>query len=378
MNFQPRQFLSMLSSRRDGGIHFIEPFTNTITQNIKRKFPKEKGKKMNEEMLMFFHYGSSKEGKAKKKKKAGSWFETLNASQLKDLCKASKLKVSGTKAELCGRLFADSRIRDIGLSTQFHLKNSLKEKMLVQSGNKYAQVLRLINYEWGTGQVKRAATQIVIDQETGETVQTLKKRKINPKPETIYMRIQKKVKSASQKKYQTKYGSRSHAPGVYKMLKDLTEQFCIESNIVVTDSLLAFRVAKAGFKSLHDHWQFMEDPGYGENECRDAFEKLEIILKAVKDKLSLQAIEEMVVLLENLNACMSSYCINMGYSKIRSQSFSNCMVSDYDAQKYNVVHRAIRIIMPSYDEKSRPTKPKSKMLVSDIQGLALMNGIPYP
>lgn len=315
------------------------------------------------DMLGYGQLGRRKKTKKSKKKKADNWFETLTVTQLKDLCKAANFKISGTKADLCNRLLADHYTRDFSIATIFFLKRALKDQMLVQSGDKYTQVLRLIHNEKGTGQVKRAATEMTIDNSTGEQVQTLKKRKINPKPETMYTRVEKKIKAVSQKKYKSRYGYKRHAPDVFDLLGDLMKEFCIQSCVMETDPLLAFRIVKSGFEALYDHWQVMENPGYAGFESEMAFQKLETILKVVKEALSSEDIEEMVVLLENVNACMKGYCINMSYGGENNN---------------NIIHQAIRIIMPTYDEKSRTTTPKGKCLESDLRSLAAFNGIPYP
>jgi len=323
--------------------------------------------------------GGSKNAAKKKKPKADNWFETLSVAQLKDLCKAAKVRVSGTKPNLCQRLLSDNYIRSFGHCNQNQIKYELKEKMLVQSGNKYTQVLRLVQNEKGTGQAKRAATETIIDGKTGEEVQVLKKRKIIPKPETMYTRIEKKIKSVSQKKYQTNYGSKEHAPDVFDMLKKLLNEFCIENKIFETDPMLAFRVAKAGFSALYDNWQFMERPGYAGDYAPFTLRRLEIVLKAVRHVLSQEDIEEMVAVLENVNVCMGDYCVNMSYPIVMQGGGSWQYESfDHKAEKINIIHSAIRVIMPSYDEKKRDTNPKRKHLDCDMRGLAAMNGIPYP
>lgn len=313
----------------------------------------------------------------KKKKSAANWFETLNVCQLKDLCKAAKLKLSGTKAQLCERLLSDEFTSEIGLSRQYALKENLKERLLIQSGNKFQQVLRIIQHEKGGGdntQVKRAATETIIDEETGKEIQVLKKRKIVPKPQTMYIRIEKKMKAVSQKKYQTNIGSKFHTPDVFSMLSDLIQQFCIDSKFVHTDPKLAYHIAKAGFDAIYDHWEVLERVGYGGYEFECALSKLETVLKAVSDsgKLSSEEIEDMVVLLENINTCMAGYCINESYEKDAQGCF------DYNGKKYNLLEKTIRTIMPNYDKGSRTTKPQNKVLEIDLKRIAWLNGIPYP
>lgn len=325
----------------------------------------------------------------KKKKKADNYFETLTTAQLKDMCKAGKLKQSGTKAELCQRLLENEFIRPFIWCTQNQLKAELKEQMLVQSGSKYEQILRLIHHKYGTGQVKRAATDTVTD-ESGETKQVLKKRKINPKPETMYTRIEKKIKSVQQKKYQTNQGSKRHACDVFDMLETLMDEYCIKSGVLKNDPMLAFRIAKSGWSAIYDFWQYFERLGYASREAQKAMALLQFILFKVKETglLSKDDVEEMVVVLENSYACFKDYGLHRGPSLKEGVSItdepplnfygSNFYAKyDYLNDDKNMIEETIRIIMEDYDPKSRP-KGKNKSLECDIRGFCALNGIPYP
>jgi hypothetical protein len=79
----------------------------------------------------------------KAKDRPDSWFETCTVSQLKELCKASKLHVSGTKGDLRNRLTSNAVANDYGVASQKRLKAQCREKLLIQSGKKFDQVLRL-------------------------------------------------------------------------------------------------------------------------------------------------------------------------------------------------------------------------------------------
>lgn len=159
------------------------------------------------------------------------------------------------------------------------LKELCKNKLLVQSANKYDQALRLLHAEFGTGTAKRASTETVVDQD-GKEVQVLNKRKVMPSAKTMYIRVEKKMKAVSQKKYQTHYGSKSHSAHVYYLMKNLIQENCIESKIIESDPRLALDMAKAIFQSFHDHWQVMERPGYDTDIFRDAVDCFSDILKA--------------------------------------------------------------------------------------------------
>lgn len=88
-----------------------------------------------------------------KKKKYNNWFESCNGTQLKELCRAAKLPVSGTKPQLVDRLMGHEFSQELGASSAGYLKQQCKEKLLVQSGNKYDFILRLLNYQCSTGKL---------------------------------------------------------------------------------------------------------------------------------------------------------------------------------------------------------------------------------
>ena len=166
------------------------------------------------------------EKKTKKKKSYNNWFEKCSLNELKSLCRASKLAVSGTKDELCIRLcngelssdyayeyaperFSRARFeaempgygscdelnnnvaslppaqkgskRDTAYTNQ-QLKDMCRDKGLVVSGKRYDLVLRLLQNESGIGGApKRAAGSI--DEETG--VFQPKKRAKSMKPPNV-------------------------------------------------------------------------------------------------------------------------------------------------------------------------------------------------
>jgi hypothetical protein len=169
--------------------------------------------------------------KANKKKSYNNWFEKLNITELKSLCRASKLPVSGTKDELCIRLCSGELSRDYayeyaperfsrarfeaempgyGSCDEFfnnnnaaaaslppaqqgskrntaysnqELKDMCRNKGLVVSGKRYDLVLRLLQNESGVGgSPKRAAG--TINEETG-VFQPKKKRAKSMKPPNV-------------------------------------------------------------------------------------------------------------------------------------------------------------------------------------------------
>jgi len=122
-----------------------------------------------------------------KDEKFAIWFETCNTTQLKALCQAPKLLVSGSKSLLVKQLLDVEVPNKLSYWSQDFLKSELKAKLLIQSGNKYERILRLLHAQVGTGDSKRAATEIVLDENTGKPMEILKEGKMTPSPKMFYI-----------------------------------------------------------------------------------------------------------------------------------------------------------------------------------------------
>ena len=160
----------------------------------------------------------------KPKQKYNNWFEKLTVTELKSLCRASKLAVSGTKDELCIRLcngdtmscdyayeYAPEKLsrkrfeaemsssgysnaaaqlppaqqgskRNTAYSNQ-QLKDMCRDKGLIISGKRYDLVLRLLQNESGVGGEPKRAAGGTLDTETG--VFQPKKRAKSMKPPNV-------------------------------------------------------------------------------------------------------------------------------------------------------------------------------------------------
>ncbi len=245
-------------------------------------------------------------------------------------------------------------------------QEELKRKALGTSSNsdECEHVLMLIQDEnsraTSQANAKRASKEVFLDETVGKEEQVRKKRRINIKPQTVYSRIEKKIKAVSQKKYQSHYGSKGHAGDVFEMLINLIDQFCIENNKIQTDPILAFNIAKAGFTAVFDHWPTFERPGYASWQCKQAFSKFGVVLNAALGQkvLSSEDLESTVELLEDINACMNGYGINESYEINEKGHY------DY-GKKYNIIERIILILLPDYDRESRTYTPNRKLLNSD-------------
>lgn len=151
-------------------------------------------------------YLMGKETKSKKPKKTyNNWFERCNVDQLKTLCKASKLPVSGTKAVLCERLVGGElsapytyesqrgrkRLFGIGLSNE-DLKSNCRESGLSVTGNRYDLVLRLLQNKSGVGGSPKRAL-CTIDEDGHPQPRKRAKSMTLPNVEKIREKVLKKM-----------------------------------------------------------------------------------------------------------------------------------------------------------------------------------------
>lgn len=253
------------------------------------------------------------------------------------------------------RLLTDKTVSYYGFSGNGLLKQDCKEHMLVQSGNKYDLLLRLLHHTLGTGTAKRVATETVII-DGGKELQVLKKRaKTILKPETLYTRVQKKIHSVQQKKYQS------------------------DSKLTETNPHLVFSMTKAVLQAFYDHWPYMERPGCGSDVFSEGFMvQLETVLKAIQPHLSEQQVTSMVNLLELTEGGVAGYGLEVKHVRRRDVE----KVSEWSSKAYEVVRKentfvnTIRVLRPAYDDKNRTHKPGCS-LHRDTRGILWMNGCDY-
>jgi hypothetical protein len=317
-------------------------------------------------MMSFYAMGFARPKKAAKKtkKKLDNWFEGRTCQELKTLCKAAKLQVSGTKPQLGNRLMAYVHTAHLETESLPCLKEACRQRLLQVSGSKYDLMLRILYDEYETGTAKRAATEAVTDETTGETMQVLKKkRKTAATPERLYDKVCKRIEAVRQKKFQSHYGSKNHSGAVFGLMGTLIQEEVLDNEAIITsDPILALELAKAPFQALYDLWSTMERPGYGSFEFQYSLRLLEKVLVAIQPRISVEQIEELVCLLESVEACVSGYCIHTEY---------HC-----DKESKNVIEQVIRTVMPEYSKENRDRK-KGKPLESTVRNIAWLNGIPY-
>jgi hypothetical protein len=303
--------------------------------------------------------------KTTKKKKLDNWFEGRTCQELKTLCKAAKLQVSGTKPQLGNRLMEHVYTAKLEFESLPCLKEKCRERLLQVSGSKYDLVLRILYDEYQTGTAKRAATEVVTDETTGETTQVLKKkRKTAATPERLYDKVCKRIEAVRQKKFQSNYGSKNHSGEVFGLMGTLIQEEVLDNEEIITsDPMLALELAKAPFQALYDLWSTMERPGYGSFEFQYSLRLLEKVLVKIQPHISTEQIEELVCLLESVEACVSGYCIHTDYNYETKES-------------KNVIEQVICTVMPEYNKENRDRK-KGKPLESTVRNIAWLNGIPY-
>jgi hypothetical protein len=84
---------------------------------------------------------------------------------------------------------------------------------------------------------------------------------LQPTPSTMYTRIQKKIQACSQKKYQSYYGSKSHAPDVCFLVHSLLESL---DDYTKTDPKLVVDGCYAIVSSFVETFKDFNRPGYCE------------------------------------------------------------------------------------------------------------------
>jgi hypothetical protein len=272
--------------------------------------------------------------KKKTKPRKASWFEECTAPQLKELCKACKLPVSGSKGDLVSRLQqndfcshfggnkrSNTSMRSLINGTAHHgnvvsvddLKEMCRARLLTVSGTKFDLVLRICQHENGTGgdTLKRAATETVVDEESGVEKQVAKKRKPNkPSPSTFYTRVQKKIEAcATQKKYQSHWGSKGHAPDVCSLMEQLISS-CNE--YLESDSQLVCDCYYSIISSFVENFKSFQRPGYCE-DLESMADTIERNLLRVWERLSAESIERMADIMTDWKSIGDPYGLLMDY-----------------------------------------------------------------
>ncbi|OEU10963.1 hypothetical protein FRACYDRAFT_246064 [Fragilariopsis cylindrus CCMP1102] len=284
--------------------------------------------------------GGGRSKKSKKKQKKENWFEELDAGQCKELCKAVKVKCSGTKKDIIERLLDQEFLVQYAINFKGYmvkidaLKDECRKRMLQVSGNKFELVLRIVQHEHGTGgdTLKRAATSIVVDETSGIETHVAKKRKPSkPSPSTMYTRIQKKIRSCSQKKYQSHWGSKSHAPDVCYFVHSLLESL---DNYTKTDPKLVVDGCYAIVSSFVENFDDFDRPGY----CENLEMSVDTIVKYAVDDIprnlvSSNDLDKLANIMIELQNVGSSYGLFDDYEEFDMKKSANLIRNGRDSEE---------------------------------------------
>jgi len=209
-------------------------------------------------------YGQKKKKKTKAKKSFNNWFEKLQVEELKSLCRATGLPVSGTKAQLCDRLcngeltsdfayeYAPERMSMARFEADFdgynygrpaqqgskrssgynnkELKAMCREKGLIVSGKRYDLVLRILQGKTGKGGApKRAAVD-----EDGKPKKRAKSMKVPNEAaiEKIEERLKKKFFPPRETKFKWSNNKHKYHPtDCIKFANDLLDKEVFEKEL---------------------------------------------------------------------------------------------------------------------------------------------------
>jgi len=268
-------------------------------------------------------------GKAKKsqKKKKEHWFERLTVDQNKQLCKAIKVRHVGNKKDLMDRLLENDQsskyaCEKYGINVD-RLKAMCRERNLQVSGVKFDLVLRILHCDNSTtpegSTLKRAATDVIttVDVATGTVVEKhvpKKRKKAKPSASKVYTRVDKKIESCKQKKYQSHWGSKSHSSEVYGLVADILSSDVInsEESYLSKDPRFAVSIAEAACTSLSENFHKMMRPGYDDyGSWGEIDSSLRTIAEAVKPVFSAGEKEKMAAWIEDLYNTIEPYGLDM-------------------------------------------------------------------
>ena len=263
---------------------------------------------------------SSKKKKTKAKK--DNWYERLTVDELKQICRAANLPVTGTKKVIIERLLNNESTNDYAWEGQAigcnvgQLKSRCQERNLVQSGTKLSLVLRIVQYDHGSApEATAAATKRPAPQNADGAAAKKKRKPAKPDLEKIHDKVLRKIESCSQKKYQSHYGSKCHSPEVYSCVNDIIQNECFEKKYVESDPLFALDIAKSALVCLADNFDSIQRPGYDEDYIQCFCANLERILIAAKSLMDDEKKNATLRWIEKLESVLAPYGLGENFSK---------------------------------------------------------------
>lgn len=235
------------------------------------------------------------------------WFDSLSKEELKQLCQAAKIKVSGNQRDLIKRLDGDERTKMYGVATRQKCVDMCRDRFLSVAGNKLCLAIRILTHDSGVA-ANTCPIKIVTllaekdERNTDPAVGTNEKATLPLSTHTLYEMVEKLVLSVKtiEKYSSTEKENATHAPDVYTLMQKLIHQECIEKGLLEHNPSQALESAEAVIMAFNDRFEHMEYPANGHEDFLALCESLNEVIEGVKTYLSLEQIEATMEWLEEL------------------------------------------------------------------------------
>ena len=215
------------------------------------------------------------------------------------------------------------------------------------------------------------------------------RKKPTPSPKTMYNRVKAKLEAGhTSKKYQSHYGSKDHAPDVYRLMLQLLKEHAVPLLLVENDKKQVRRALDMGtsvFQAFEGYCQELISPGYEPDVLREAIDEFTKILQVAVASNVLNDPSEMdklMTMLEVIDASIDGMGRRMKedacvYYTTGDGKEDDWAPEEYQGKRYqageNVLHQAIRTFQPDYDPSQRPPQmPKvSASTLGFLRGMIL-------
>ena len=216
------------------------------------------------------------------------------------------------------------------------------------------------------------------------------RKKPTPSPKTMYNRVKAKLEAGhTSKKYQSHYGSKDHAPDVYRLMLNLLKDHALPLIVdVVDDKKQVRRALDMGtsiFQAFEGYCQELISPGYEPDVLREAVDEFAKILQVAVASNVLNdpsEMETLMTMLEVIDASIDGMGRRMKedacvYYTTGDGKEDDWAPEEYQGKRYqageNVLHQAIRTFQPDYDPSQRPPQmPKvSASTLGFLRGMIL-------
>ena len=202
------------------------------------------------------------------------------------------------------------------------LKAMCRERNLQVTGVKFDLVLRILHCDNNStpegATLKRAATDVITTVDSqGQVVAKhvpKKRKKSAPSASKIYTRVDKKIESVKQKKYQSHYGSKTHSPEVYDLVASILRNDIIKSeeSYLTKDPRFALTIAESACTSLTENFYKIQRPGYDDFGSWSMIDdSLRRIVEAAMPILSAEEKESTAEWIEGLHHVGDDYGLTM-------------------------------------------------------------------